>query len=122
MGYSCNTISNLSLEHLISQLQGAGEETSNSWGEDPNRFFYEIGREQHDGAITGVVRKMIADNRCKVAGSFRVEPSGIISRFPDSTKKQRNHAFNVACAKFARMFNDNILNEHLERYGVKCPV
>lgn len=46
--------------------------------------FWEIGKEQRDGAIIGDVWKFTEPSQVNVvkAGRFRIEPDGLIKRFP----------------------------------------
>jgi hypothetical protein len=61
------------------------------------KYFWEISRTEHrDGAITGTVRKVVREDPdgtmwAKTAGSFRIGPTGEVSRAPkflkDAAKK-----------------------------------
>src|SRR5712691_5997096 len=44
--------------------------------------FFERGREQTDGAITGKLMEMLPDDYCRSVGTVRIEPDGTITRFP----------------------------------------
>lgn len=44
-------------------------------------YFHEIGREQHDGAITGKIFKFVGTDSARHVGSFRIEPDGRINRW-----------------------------------------
>lgn len=46
------------------------------------RYFFERGREQSDGAITGQVFRFVDSDRVVRATSFRIEPDGTVSRYP----------------------------------------
>lgn len=97
MGYSCSSLAMESFDQLMIQLKASGKEvkSSNGWTKNDVQYFYEIGREQKDGAVTGVVQKIYQINNvdyCKKAGTFRIEPDGTITRFPTSTKAQRTTA------------------------------
>lgn len=94
MGYSCTVKADNSLDELIIQLKAAGSEieTSNGWMIKDKRYFFQRGREQKDGAITGSVHKHTGERTCKNVGSFRIKPNGRIIRFPTSTKIQREIA------------------------------
>lgn len=94
MGYSCTTKAMKTFDELIIQLKAAGRKTGkeNGWGKNGFEYFHEIGREQKDGAITGIIYKHIDNGFCRKAGSFRIEPDGIITRFSTSTKVQREVA------------------------------
>lgn len=48
-----------------------------------NGYFWEIGKEQHDGAISGLVFKPyhLDPNKCIKAGTFKIAANGDIVRF-----------------------------------------
>lgn len=101
MGYSCNAwawevldiiqayIDDNLLPDYPKQVQGA-------WIWKGRMYFYEIGRENVDGAVTGSVFRIFSkDPRnthkhtglrngdlCERVGSFRIEPYGKVTRFP----------------------------------------
>ena len=94
MGYSCSKNANDSLDKINNILQDeyTTKLPTTKDGEVidftvPNGFF-EIGKENYDGAITGTVWKFIGSYgsngnfNCNKVGSFRIEPSGFITRFP----------------------------------------
>lgn len=62
--------------------------SSNQWDKDGKTYFYEIGREQKSGAITGSVWRVIGlfpkteEKVCRKAGSFKVAADGKIIRWP----------------------------------------
>jgi hypothetical protein len=59
-------------------------------------YFFERGREQEDGAITGCIMLMLPEDYCqRVGGSVRIEPDGTITRFPVLTKTEREEAQNT---------------------------
>jgi hypothetical protein len=77
------------LNALIKHLQN-GIETgpSNTWVNKEDTFFYEIGREQTDGSITGIVQKFIpVTNFARRFGNFKINSDGTIVRFPGTSKK-----------------------------------
>lgn len=104
MGYSCSRIDSLVLNELTTQLQAAyGDcnKSSNSWGpNDAESWFFEIGRENADGSVTGTVFKPVDAGRCKPVGSFKIS-GGKVIRFPGSTKKMREVAEAAAAARAA---------------------
>jgi hypothetical protein len=59
------------------------------------RYFYERGRENADGAITGTLLKEIDGNYARPAGSFKIAPDGMIVRFPKLTAAQRKECENT---------------------------
>lgn len=89
MGYSCNAASGYALDYIrdeVSLKLPAG--SSNGM---PDGGFYEVGRENADGAITGTVWKPWAEDPSRVVkrGGFRIEPDGTVSRFPGLKKEVR---------------------------------
>ncbi len=120
MGYSCSTKANMVLDSLIILLQSSSPKinSSNTWEKKGIKFFYEIGKENIDGAITGIVQRFVGDNLCKVSGSFRIESNGKITRFIGSTKQQRTTAETAGLMKFYTTYNkswteDTVLPEHI---------
>lgn len=91
MGYSCSAKADEALESLRDMLQAGNQNLPcNVWiGTGGEKHFYEIGREQADGAITGAVWKFLPDNSARKIGAFRIEPNGRIERFPSTTADQR---------------------------------
>lgn len=53
------------------------------------RYFFERGREQADGAITGTLMMMLDGDYCRRAGRVRIEPDGTLTRFPALRKLQK---------------------------------
>ena len=91
MGYSCSTIANNVLNFIIASVNNT--DSSNEWTFNGKRYFYEVGRENRDGAITGTVWRFQPDGvHVKRAGSFRIEPEGEISRFPHVPNEVRAKA------------------------------
>ena len=90
MGYSCAKNANDSLDKINNILQDEYTDKLPTTEDGkvidftvPNGFF-EIGKENYDGAITGTVWKFIgsycSDGKfnCNKSGSFRIEPSGCL--------------------------------------------
>ena len=109
MGYSCTIKAMESFDQLIIQLKAAGKEirSSNGWEKKGIEYFHEIGRENRDGSVTGSVTEIYdVENRyCRKIGNFRVEPDGKITRFPTSTKIQREVAEIAAKAEIEKRGN-----------------
>jgi hypothetical protein len=55
---------------------------SNTWEKRGVRYFYEVGRENADGSITGTVWKMVGENGARRSGSFRIDNAGTVVRGP----------------------------------------
>lgn len=87
MGWSCRLEAGLTLDQ-IRETCLKEHDSQNVWSHNGARYFYDIGREHDDGAITGKILRMqgdpLPDGRipCKAVGSFRIEPDGKISRGP----------------------------------------
>jgi len=89
MGYSCTAAAALKLEAIMKGLREAGltvyhngRPMTNTWKRGKDTLFYERGRENPDGAITGSIFS-ISGRR---VGSFRIEPDGQVTRFPGIPK------------------------------------
>ena len=102
MGYSCSAKADDVKDAMIVQLKASGDEmsSSNGWESKGQKYFLEIGRENADGAITGTVHRWVGESACRPVGSVRIEPSGLISRFPTSTKTQREAAMTAGLIRF----------------------
>ena len=120
MGYSYSAKAGYVLDELIVQLQATNQKPDggNDYYSGSAHYFYEHGREQADGAITGTVWKYTGEKYCKRSGTFRIEPNGKISRFTGSNKNQRESAQIAGLLKFYNTHggswtNDEVLPEHL---------
>jgi hypothetical protein len=125
MGYSCTAKAGLVLDAIGEIMDRAmpNEKISNKL---PNGF-YERGREQPDGAITGSTWKTVriytdaerlaaaiktgcpnnpewVGNPCKNGGSFKISADGKIVRFPQLTKAQKAEAEKTGAAKYAARY------------------
>lgn len=110
MGYSSAAKASLTLDaigEILDENKLRGE-TSNGL---PHGGFYEIGRENDDGAITGTVWKPY-DNIGHVVrqGGFRIEPDGKVKRFPSLKRKLLSLAETRGAVKFSEMFERNYGN------------
>ena len=106
MGYSCAVKADNVLDALMVQLQVTDrgqDKSSNGWSHNGHSYFFERGREQSDGAITGTVY-LVVNNKCYKRRSIRIEPNGFITRFTTSTKAQRQSAMTVGLVKFHEVF------------------
>jgi hypothetical protein len=101
MGYSCTAKADYVLKELLTQLQAAGPaKTSNGWSKNNIEYFFEIGKEQPDGAITGKVHKVQPDGLCREMNSARIDADGDIPYFPTSKQAQRDAAMTAGLIKF----------------------
>lgn len=81
MGYSCTAVANEVLEFVLSDLtKNVGNGKSNGWFNNGRELFFEQGRENADGAITGQVYEIL-NQKCYRRGGVRIEPNGTITRF-----------------------------------------
>ena len=86
MSYSC-TASASDIERTWADVCYKQTGSSNVYEVDGKRYFYDVGREQRDGAVTGSVFRMAGDGSCVRAGTFRIEPDGTVARFPIGFRK-----------------------------------
>lgn len=88
MGYSCTAKANNVLKFILEDI--CSKNSSNSWEIDGVEHFFEMGKENADGAITGSVHKINPDGvHCKNIGGVRIEPCGKVTRFPSLPKSTR---------------------------------
>lgn len=86
MGWSCRREAGMTMDAIRNFcIQETG--SSNTYWSKGNKYFFEIGREQRDGAITGTIHKFLDGNRCRKTSTLRIEPNGKISRGPAVLKK-----------------------------------
>ena len=81
MGYSCTAAANDVIKKWVEACV-ASTGCSNTWREGSKEFFFEVDREQSDGAVTGSVYKTVDEDRCQRSGTFRVDPDGAVVRAP----------------------------------------
>ena len=87
MGYSCTKAAADTLDKILHSIVDPNG-SSNAWTYKGQRYFYERGRENLDGAITGTVWKFVyrpdlnPPERAKRAGTVRIEADGSLTRFP----------------------------------------
>lgn len=88
MGYSCTQAAMVTLEKTIASAQKENPvPESNTWIAKGNKFFYEIGREQDSGAITGKVMKCTVGNLCVGAGRILISPEGKVQKWAGMPNK-----------------------------------
>jgi hypothetical protein len=116
MGYSCTAIAGMAARRLEKMLNEAGPPpngSSNTWrAADGMLYFFERGREQADGAVTGSVYRMVGPMagddpgtfRARKIGSVRVAPNGQIVRWPTASAEYRRAAQLWAEAEFCRVY------------------
>ncbi len=89
MGWSCAKTAGDVLDSLSRYNRNLGEKyPSNGWYYRGNHYFYEVGRENYDGAITGSVYKLFNNNTSiKKIGTFKIEPDGYVIKGAGGLKK-----------------------------------
>lgn len=93
MGYSCTQDASHTLG-VIGRMF-ATDKNPNILTIKKTQYFFERGKEQTDGAITGSLMEMLPDNYCQKVGTVRIEPDGTITRFPKLTATDREEAQNT---------------------------
>ena len=90
MGYSCSGNADdvyRSWLDACTALTGV----SNRYTANGNTYILQLGKQQHDDAITGKVLKVIGStgtvSHCVVSGSFRIDSNGEIAKWPAGMKK-----------------------------------
>lgn len=90
MGWSCRAEAGAVLDAWRDACV-ADSGTSNGYKVRGVEYFWEVGREQWDGAITGTVHRTVrveGDAKfCRPSGTFRVEPDGRVTRGPAMLKR-----------------------------------
>lgn len=93
MGYSATSRAFRTLEQIESLMKGRNATVSNGIVTNEWTGFWEMGREQADGAIVGSIHKNVNGTQCIRYGSFRIEPDGKLSRFPGLSKRDREDIY-----------------------------
>lgn len=87
MGWGCSTVASNVLEVLLKPFRD--EKTGNCFANNGERYFYEFGREQEDGAIVGSIFKYCEDGKHVTRyGGFRISGRGEVERFPGIPAKR----------------------------------
>lgn len=87
MGYSCTRDAANALGVIGKFYATDGNPNILTIGSE--QYFFERGREQSDGAITGTLMLMLPGDFCRKVGSVRIEPDGTISKLPRASKVER---------------------------------
>lgn len=85
MGYSATANAIDRLNMIMRENDNA---SSNTWDNGDTTYFYEIGRENSDGSVTGSVYE-IRGKYARKKGGFKIDSYGKVLRFPGLTKKMR---------------------------------
>lgn len=95
MGYSCTVAADNTLAALSHDYATNGN--PNILTIHGKQYFFECGREQPDGSITGRLMVMLPGNLCQSVGQVRINGIGVIERFPALKVRER-----VECEYTAR--------------------
>lgn len=108
MGYSSTVkavYAQESMLQLLQACQGDAGNLGNGWGDrTPGNtyYFFERGRENADGSITGTVYKCIEGApTCKAIGGVRIDPEGVVVRWPTSSKNNRSMSYQYSQVQYA---------------------
>ena len=80
MGYSCTKDADEMLGLIRHQFNNG--KYSNGLAISGETYFYEVGKEQADGSITGTLFQDVDETHARKVGSFRINEDGSIARFP----------------------------------------
>ena len=97
MGYSCTKKADDTLARIGKTFATDGNPNILTIG--GGQFFFEHGKEQNDGAITGTLVQCLDRGFCRKVGSVRISPEGQIVRFP-ALKKNQKTRFNIQAAGY----------------------
>lgn len=92
MGYSC-TVDASNMLGVIGKWY-ATNGNPNILTIKEKQYFFERGKEQPDGAITGTLYLMLPNDMCRKAGNVRIEPDGTLTRFPAIPRTHRQELEN----------------------------
>lgn len=81
MGWSCTQLAGATLRNASMRCRGMTG-ASNTWKHKGTEYFFETGKEQRDGAITGEVVKSLGNGLCRTVGRFRIAPNGEVASGP----------------------------------------
>jgi hypothetical protein len=117
MGYSCTAAAGCVLDAVTAVAAPRDKEGKRPSNGLPGGGFWEIGRENADGAVTGTVWRNLnaqerarwshldnLDERVTRAGGFRIEPCGHISRFPGLPKDLREAAERTGKRRYQKTY------------------
>jgi hypothetical protein len=103
MGYSCAAMASLVLDGIMKNVDRDGK-SQNVWSHNGEKYMWERGRENADGAITGTVYRFVNDGEILPVGGFRIEHDGNINRFPATSHNDKIAAMNYAAFEYIRRF------------------
>jgi hypothetical protein len=86
MGYSCASKAACRIE-VISEVCIQQTGSHNVYLAKGKRYFFQVGKEQSDGSITGSIWLLTSENFCKKTANFKICPEGRLVRGPDFFKQ-----------------------------------
>lgn len=109
MGYGC-TLDAGQTERLIQEACAAQNGSANQFALNGKTYFYQIGRENADGAITGTVLEVRpakdgGEGLCYRVESFRIDPDGRLVRGA-KIKALLKTPYKMPQAKFENLMNN----------------
>lgn len=91
MGYSCTVKADNTLQMTLRYANGKNTFDSqlyfSDWTINGQKFFYERGRENNDGSITGCVYLFTDENHARKYGSLKISAEGKVIAWPGMPKK-----------------------------------
>lgn len=87
MGWTCSSAAHETLTQWGKYSTSNNLPTNNYRDVRLREYFWEVGRENGDGAITGTVWRYVTADSVRRAGGFRIEPDGSVSRWPTGLKR-----------------------------------
>ena len=89
MGYSCTVAADDVIRRTLNEVNGlpiTNYNYPNTWEHNGKKFFYERGREQQDGSITGSVWIMVSETHARKYGSLKINANGTLKAWPGMPK------------------------------------
>lgn len=100
MGYSCAAAAARVMDAVSAAcIRQTG--SSNVYKVGGETYFFEQGRENGDGAITGKIMRMLPGDLCRKAGTYRIEPDGTFGRVPAFFKQAVQDAVDANRSPYA---------------------
>lgn len=90
MGYSCTVKADKTFQMTINTANGKNTweyNGGNTWEVSGQKFFFERGRENADGAVTGSVYKFVGETTCQKYGSVKISAEGKVIKWAGMPKK-----------------------------------
>src|ERR1700733_5435331 len=100
MGYSCTKDAANMLGVIGRMFATDGNPNILTIGKD--QYFFERGKEQEDGAITGSLFVCLPDDFARKVGNVRIEPDGTLTRFPHLRMVEKEEIRNTFADMSAR--------------------